>query len=217
MANVKKIIDQLNKIDVKTIDLAKIQSDLMQRKDILIYSAMIIFTLFFFFNQLKGRTQKIEAYQTEITKLEDKLKIAQEVEKLNGDIATYVNSIPAGLPDVSTLISTVNELAIKHHIKILSFIPGQVLKTEFYKKNQLKLNISASEYANIGLFIHDLENSKLNILVDRWTHSTAPGQRDRRGRARTLGTAAALVEEENTIEVSLDISAINIELPKTKK
>ncbi len=210
MPNIKEIINQLNSIDVKSIDFSRINEEVFQRKDILVNAGVILLSVYFLFNIMGDRKDNISAHQEEIEVLQRKVSVVEELENTKGKIHQLLNSVSVGPSDVSSLINLINDFAIKHKVQILSFVPSGAEQTEYFEKINLDLSIASDSYANIGSFVYDIETSNKNLRIETW--SVGGGATRRRGR----WTQASQGKQEGDIQVSLRIASVNLNKEKQR-
>lgn len=176
IGDLKEFTNRLKEYNVNAVEINRIKNEILGKKNILICVGIVVVSLMISSNMLKDRGEKTKKYQSDIEKLEEKVAAMEEFDKVHAELQTYLNSLDEGAGDFSSLITTVNEIAINNNIQILAFTPQRDTSNDFYSQISASLNIASQEYADIGFFIHELETAKKNIRIEKWSAGT-PTQR----------------------------------------
>ncbi len=210
MTEKKNIIQQLNSIDIKNVDISAWVEELWQRKDLLVNIGIVVIACIFALHLVGSRNSEVKNYKKSIRELEKKVAILEDLELLKTQTTKYLKTVPDGPKDISELMSIVTEIAVKDNVQISSVVPGQEETTPYYTKFNLDLVVTADQYQNIARFIYDLESVQKNIRIDSWASgSSAQGGR----RLRWQKTESS--SENRKTKVVLKISSI--QLKKGKK
>jgi len=163
----------LKNIDIKKIDIAKIRSYLLMRRDILINSAAVLLTVFIMFKIFFGQQEQSQNLKTQMSQMEKKIAVIAKVDQALKELNALVESLPIGIPE-SALIDKMTDFAEKSNIHIVAFYPLETEENEFYKRNRVSLVISADHYKDFLRFVRDVETSPFNLRVDQWSSSLEP-------------------------------------------
>ena len=187
----------LKNIDIKKIDMVKIRSDLLKRQDLLINGAAVFLTIFIMFKIFSGQQEQGRDLKIQASQMERKITAIAKHDQALKELNAFVEILPVGIPE-SALIDKVSDFAEKSNIHIVTSSPTEKEENEFYKRSRVSLQISADHYTDFVHFVHDIENSSLNLRVDRWLESmeSQPSRRDRRS------------TQDKVKKVLLDVSAL---------
>ena len=193
----------LKNIDLKKIDIAKIRSDILKRQDMAINYAAVFLTIFIMFKIFSGQQEQVQNLKIQITQMEKKITAIAKHDKALKELNALVDSLPAGIPE-SALIDKVTDFAEKSNIHIVTFSPTETEENGFYKQSRVSLQISADYYKDFLRFIRDIENSSLNLRVDKWSgllESRLPSAQSSMGKDKKPG-------QESPQKVLLNVSTV---------
>jgi len=194
-------------LDIKNlgqVDIDSFQNRLRQHQELMIYIALAIATLWMTAKIIGEQNIKLATIQTELSSLSDKEKAISEYENIKSTFEKYVSSLPQGTVDLESISNLINEFARTRDIQILSFTPGgDPRPTDFYDAAYLEVNISASDYKNLVLFIRDIEHSKYNLRIENWIINL------RKSDTRSRSASQAPVFDE-TINVIMQIASLQL-------
>ena len=144
-----------------------------------------------------GQQEQTQNLKTQVSQMEKKIAAIAKHDKTLKELNAFVEALPVGIPE-SALIDKVSDFAEKSNIHIVTSFPTKNEENEFYKRSRVSLQISADHYADFVRFVHDIENSSLNLRVDRWSElmESQPSGRDRRS------------TQDKVKKVLLDVSAL---------
>ena len=166
-------LNELSKIDIKDlkkIDLGQVREEIQNRPDILINVLLIGFTLFaiiFFYNKYEHQAKQLKG---QITGLKEKLDVVKEQDQAVQKIKEFINKFPKPISN-ERLIEKINEFALNHKIQILSYAPAENISEEYWTSNSVVFNLASESYANILLFIQDIEKSPYALIIEKWSGS----------------------------------------------
>jgi len=175
MQNFKEIIEKLKNIDVddiKNIDVQKIKEYFLSRPDIYINILMICLTIFIMVKVHTKSYADSKILKTELSEKKEKLNVLRQTEAIQNEYNEFFANFPAAVSS-NQLIDNISILALKRDIQIKSFSPAQEIADQYLMLTSMKFNISSSSYANIILFLRDLENSQKGIRLEKFNAQTS--------------------------------------------
>ncbi len=172
MADIKEIIDKLQKIDIKdikaAIDMQAVQDTLLKRKDLVIDVFLIIVTLFVINFIFSSRQKTSQEMTLKIKNLEKKSVTIQVYENRTKKLDKLIDSAAKGFSSPTTIINAISEITQKLNIKISSFNPDKLENLDEYTKQTVKFNFSGT-FQNMLQLIYQIENYKRNLRIDSWS------------------------------------------------
>ncbi len=193
-------ISDLSKINIKDIDLAKIQENLLQKPDLLIQLIITGISFFILIKVVAGGLLEEKKVQEKIQELGKKVARIKAHDDLQKEYSQFLADLPPGLP-TDDLMGRVTELAGEHSIQISNFSPPKEIKKKFHTLTILSLNVTANNYQDMVTFIRSIEESSENLRVDRWT-SAAKAQ------TTNSGEAASAEEDKESVSAQIDIDLV---------
>ncbi len=186
-------ISDLSKIDLKDIDLKKIQESLLQRPELLINLGIAFFAGILIFNIVGGRMNEAKKLKGKMAEQKKKVAAIKTHEVTQKEFKELIDHLPAGILEDS-LVDHLTDFAGKRNIQIQSFSPANKTQKNYYTQMTVLLKVAAKNYKDMILFLNDIESSPYNLRIDRWT-----------------GTMEAEKDEgkEGIIVAQLEINAVN--------
>ncbi len=168
-------INDLNKIDIKDINLEKIQNTILQNPLNAIKGLMILLALFASFKILNGKMTENSQNNTKILELEKKLKVIASHDAKQKEQKEFIANLKSGM-ETEPLIDFLSDLATETEVKILNFSPADKINKPHFSKINLKLSFTGTSYPQILRFINKIEQAPENLLVKFWraTMDTPP-------------------------------------------
>jgi len=207
-----KTLNSISVDDIKNIDWGSVKDRLLSKPGLMINIFLIVVTVIIVFTSISKQAITTNDFKSQISGMKlkidalDKYKIVQKAYKEKTD------NIPESI-STDQLIETLSDFAIKWNVQILSFSPAKEKSNNFADITNVKINISSEEYANILLFMYDIENSPYMIRVGKLSGSyvekviNAPRSRNRRGlfMAQQNQSDAKI---EKSIEATVEIESV---------
>lgn len=176
MIDLKKIIQNLQEIDLnkidlnvdlKTIDMQSIQNNLLKRKDILINTVIILATLFVVNGIFSNQKKESRNIENQIKELEEKSIVIKTYEAREKKLNEFLEKSQKGYLGATAVINAVSEIAQSRDIKILSFVPDKLKTFDDYTEQTVKFIFSGS-FENALRFVHKIETYENNFRIDMW-------------------------------------------------
>jgi Tfp pilus assembly protein PilO len=164
------IIQKLNSItieDLKKLDKEQVKEAVTSHPEIVINILLIAITLYatiFIYHSDKKRAKELKQ---EMIELKEKSKVVKRSHTLRDEYNAFINNFPQRI-NIDALSNQLSDLAVKNNVQILFFTPGGKTGNDFIETVNIKLRISAYDYANIIGFIKDIEESPFNVSIERW-------------------------------------------------
>ena len=155
-------ISDLNKIDIKNIDLMKLKDQLLGRKDLLIQIGICFVTFMLIVSSLNKSQSELRDIKSKMATLKAKTSSIDDYNNSSKDMNQFLKKIPPSLSE-GQVVDRVTDLAVKHHIKIMSVNPLDSKDEESSTKLTLLFLLQASDYAEMVRLIHGIEQSE-NLL-----------------------------------------------------
>jgi Tfp pilus assembly protein PilO len=96
--------------------------------------------------------------------LEEKTAGLDNYKKSQAELKEFIAQIHEPINE-DNLMNLLTDFAVKRQIQIESFSPSQRKNTPLHETAGLTLNLSAGDYKNLWLFIHDIEESAYPIHI----------------------------------------------------
>lgn len=142
-------------------------SAIINYKNKIINGGIILLAVIIGYNLYSGQAKTVDSLkgnkETELKRNE----ILNGISTSENQISKYKNFV--NKKDVSSLINSLATLANNAKVKITSVKPLGVIDFPVYTKSQFQLQINALNFAVLGKFISDLENSDDIYTVDAIT------------------------------------------------
>ena len=164
-------LKDLNNIDIKdlrNIDWSQIKDRLQSRPNLLINISLVVVTLLVLFSTFNKYTEATKSSKTEIVGLQERLAALKKFEAAKKKHNDFLKKAPKAIAG-DQLIQTLSELAIRRDVQILSFSPAKKKSNKLVSLTSVKVNIASKNYADIILFVHDIEKSSYPVRIENWS------------------------------------------------
>jgi len=203
-----KDLNNININDLKNIDWRQVKSRLQSRPDLIINILLIVATLTIVFSAYRKYTTVIKSLAKEKKELSAKSEMLEKLEltrKLYNDFIQDIPEIISG----DQMIEALSDFAIERNVQILSFSPAKEESNKFVHLTRVEVHVSSESYANIILFMHDIESSPFSIRTEMWSGSsvTPSGTSQRRSR-RSIQQITDETKEH--IEATIKIESLEL-------
>lgn len=210
------LIKKLNNIsvdDLKNIDFGRTKEWLQSQPGLIINSLLIIVTIVIVFSSYNKSQESTKLLRKERTQQQEKLKALKSFNALEKQYKSFAKNIPQTI-DEDELITVLSEFAIARKVRILSFSPAREDSNNFIKVTSVELNITSEDYANILLFMHDIESSSYLIRIGKWfgvfvASDNIDQQRSRKSR-RTTQQSVDDVSTKKVIKATIKIESVTL-------
>jgi Tfp pilus assembly protein PilO len=168
------VFDSLKNIDIQTlqsITAKDIKDYLLSHLTMTINVILILVTLLsliFIGGTQANYTSELKNKVEQLKGLVDSVKKNKSVE---GRFAEFMKTVPPPL-NSQELQKTLSELAAKHNIQILSFLPKEAVDNDYLHSSNFEMNIVSAKYSNIVLFTDEVEHLRSAIRIDKWAGKT---------------------------------------------
>jgi len=197
------LVTQLNNIDLddlQNINYKSLAINIIEnRKDILANIILIVFTILYVISTNSESAKQLKNLISEHGIMQKKSEALVKLQHSENAIKRYIKKVPAAIPG-DRLIATLNDLAIKSTIHIITYSPGETAISSLSETTMLDITVSALEYSNLWEFMKNLENSEYAIRVNYWSANVNVAQRKRR----------KVVKSNNAITANIKIIATKI-------
>lgn len=197
---------ELSKLDIKDlkkVDYKKLLQDIQKKPELavgLLIGVAAVAVCLHLFSRAGVEGQSLRA---EIKKIEEKIKAIADYNSTQEEFNQFLANLPEKITE-NTLIEKLTDFAAARNIQIESFSPAKSQSDAFYDLTGVVIDITAKEYKDVWLFVHDVENSKYAIRIDTWAGSMGPRSQ---GAMRRRGETAA--PDDLWLNVRLEIAAVN--------
>lgn len=164
-------LKDLNNIDIKdlqNIDWSQLKDRLQSQPGLFIHFLLIIVTLAVLFSSFNTYTQANKQSKIETAELNKRLAALDKFEIAKTQHGDFFKEAPKAIAG-DQLTQTLSEFAIKRDVQILSFSPAQNKSNNLISLTSVEVNIASESYANIILFVHDIEESSYPIRIKSWS------------------------------------------------
>jgi len=124
------LVTQLNNIDLddlQNINYKSLAINIIEnRKDILANIILIVFTILYVISTNSESAKQLKNLISEHGIMQKKSEALVKLQHSENAIKRYIKKVPAAIPG-DRLIATLNDLAIKSNIQIVTFSPGHSL------------------------------------------------------------------------------------------
>ena len=143
--------------------------------------------------------------EKELRKKMDILEKSRVTQKQYDD---FLKGIPEVIPG-DRLAETLAGFAVNRDVQILSFSPAKEESNNFIHLTNVEIHIASENYANIILFMRDIESSPYSIRIGKWSGTSATPDDVSRGRSRrsTGQTVDETIKKEH-IEATVEIESV---------
>ena len=164
-------ISDLSKINIKDIDVAKLQDQLLQRKDILIQVVLGVISVVIAVSVFNQSQLEIKKYKSQIASLQSKTGAIDEYNRTQADVKGFLSKVPDSVPE-DKIINLVTDLAGKNGVKILTFSQANVKKENTLVTTSLNFSLVADSFVSMVRFIADIEKGKDFLQI--WSCDMVP-------------------------------------------
>lgn len=203
-------LNDLSKLDIKdlkNVDWRKALDQFRSRPDLIVNALAVIITFFLCINFYSKRQNEIKNVKYEISMLEGKIGAIDEYDIIKAELDQYVANIPQPISE-DQLINQITDYAVARNIQIQSFSPAKKQTQPLYDLTSIILKVTADDYANLWLFINDIEKSPYTMRVERWSGFMGPSAGTARPSRRR--TDQSIETEDLVLNVEIEIASINI-------
>jgi hypothetical protein len=197
-------LSRLDIKDLKKVNYHKTWEEVRKRPDILVNLISILLTIALVVHIYAKNHEGTRAVRTETALLEKKIVSIEAYNEVKGELNAFLGTIPAGINE-EDFINKVSDFALAREVQIKSFSPVGKKDETFFQSTRFVLNITASHYAKIWLFIQDIEQSAYPFRIENWQGSNGGSPDARRRNAGTAGQKP----EDFQVFVQMEIAFIN--------
>lgn len=152
-------IPDISKIDIKDIDVVKIQNELMQRKELVVQVLLALASIVVGVSAFNGSQAEIAKYKSQIASLQAKTGAIDEYNKTQGEVKDFINKVPAPVSQ-DKMITLVTDLAGKNDVKILTFNQAEAEKKGTLVTTAVNFSLETNSFANMIRFMAEIERDK---------------------------------------------------------
>lgn len=167
-------LNDLSKMDLKSIDFSKAIAYLGVHTDALLRMAIVIMTVLGGFNLIEKYLQQTKDFSVQITQMEEKAAQVIAYEKSVSDLRLFWEKAPKPINE-DAVVNYVTDLATKNNLEIVSFSPGQVSSDKFSATSKTKFKLRARDYKDFVLFVRSVENSGFALRAEAVSCSLEQG------------------------------------------
>lgn len=168
--DLKELIAKLNALDVKDfkkIDYKKFLDVLRQRPGPSISIVLICVTVLICSNLYLKRRAELKNFKRGSASFTERIKTIGDYVTAKQELTEFIAAIPENIEE-GNLVTQLTGFAESRNVTIQSLLPTKKRNESFYDLTGIILEISAKEYKDIWLFIHDIEESPYILRVDKW-------------------------------------------------
>lgn len=206
-------LKDLNNIDIKdlqNVDWSQAKDRLQSQPDLLINIILVVVTFAVLFSTFNKHTQTTKSSEIEILELQERLDAVEKFETAKTQHSNFLKEAPKSIAG-DQLIQTLSEFAIKRNIQILSFLPAKKKNNKLVNLTSVKVNIASENYADIILFVHDIEKSSYPIRIEKWSGSSlGPNETLLRNSRRLSRKAADAATKKKYIKAIITIESVGL-------
>ena len=194
-----KIFD-LSKIDIKDIDVVKVQAQLVQHKGVVAQVGLGVVSFIVavaMFNQSQGEIAK---YKSQMAILNAKTGAIDQYNKTQNDVKDFLNKVPDAVSE-DKMITLVTDLAGKNGIQILTFTRTNVEKKNTLVTTSLKFSLAADSFSGMVRFMADIEHGKDFMKI--WRYEAEPQLNIKKSVKGTMNTM---------VTFQIDVASLKVEL-----
>ncbi|MCK5580373.1 MAG: type 4a pilus biogenesis protein PilO [Candidatus Omnitrophica bacterium] len=204
-----KKLSQLDIKDLQKIDYNQLSKDISKKPDILICAILVIVTLISSFKIFAKHRSELKSLRYEVALLEKKNDAIEKYQTTKTEMNTFIEKLPSDITE-EELINFITDISLTRGIKLESFPPARTQQYGLYDLITVDLTFSVNKYADLWLFINDIEKSQDAIRIGKLstTVSSSDGRGIRRHRAEQADSRKKT--PESAIHATLTIGAIHI-------
>lgn len=139
-------------------------SDILNYKNKIIHTVIIIFAIIVASNLYKSQTRGIESLKEKKELEIKKIRVLGDINELTKLIKVYKDLV--NKKDISSTINRLSRIANDSDIDIVTISPGKEQVYPLYIKYPFQLVVRTKYYDNIGKFISKLESSPDVYIID---------------------------------------------------
>lgn len=199
---------ELNQIDIrdlKNLDYGEILQKIRRRPDVLINLLLVMGSLIFCLRYYAKSQAETRTAKVDIPQLEKKIKNIKGHESLKKELDYFLTHIPPSI-EGEKFINQVTDFAVKRNIQIESFTPAKERDEPLYELSSFTMSVSAKDYRDIWLFIHDIETSPQCIHIVSFSGYMDLALQGGRGGMRR--TSTKMDPQKSRIKADLEIASI---------
>ena len=160
-------LKNINLNDLKNINPKVVQEFIKGKLETIIILSLIVATFcatISIYNNARGR---IASQKAEISKSEQKLKIADELKKIEKEFGEFKEKFPKPIPGNQFNIK-LSEFAIKNNVQTVSFSSPQKSGDEALELTTISFDVSAEDYPSLMKYIQDIESSPYALRLHKF-------------------------------------------------
>ncbi|MBF0521848.1 MAG: type 4a pilus biogenesis protein PilO [Candidatus Omnitrophica bacterium] len=173
--NVEQLKEYLNPENLKNINPEQIKEFILSNPDSAIKSVIIIITIFMALHFFYSHKQKADLLTNEIAQEEKLLSVITEYTETKKSHDDFIKNFPQGIPSYE-LLDTLSDIAAQNKVQITNFSPAEEKNSDLWQTINVGITVTAKDYTAMVRFIHNIENSKYALRVDRWGGELNPSQ-----------------------------------------
>ncbi|MBI5149677.1 MAG: type 4a pilus biogenesis protein PilO [Candidatus Omnitrophica bacterium] len=167
----KEIIDKLRGIniqDLQNIDMRQVVEVLQRRVDIIVSVLLVLVTLVVTVTMGRGNAKKSQVLDYEIKQMRDRLEAVNESDRVKGEYAAFQKNFPFSMT-ADELVNRLSEFAAARDVQMVSFAPDKESSDDYVQVARVQINISATDYPSLVLFMKDIETAPYALRVEQWS------------------------------------------------
>lgn len=150
-----------------------VEGSINKYKNIIANVVVLAVALFIAVKIYNIQMQKIAVIKGQAETEQKKNKVLKNIDELGNKVKAYTDSI--NNKDLSSILSTLGELARASGVEITSIRPAGEEDQEAFIKYPYELRLMADNYHNIGKYIADLESHRDIFLIESVNMASEPG------------------------------------------
>ncbi len=208
-------LKDLNNIDVaalKNIDWSQVRDYLRIRPDLTVNVLLVLATLITMFASYGSYKSSMTTLKRTAKELDEKMKSFEKLQITQKQHDEFLKNAPEAIKKGS-FVETISELAIKRDIQIISFSPVKERNNTFVNLASIEVNVTSNNYANLVLFMRDIESSPFAIRVLTWSGKTSSSL-DRISRRSSRSFSQKATDKEikpEFIEATINIESVELD------
>lgn len=190
-------IQDLAKIDIndlKNLDFAKIQEDILAKPDIAVNVALVLLSIFIMFQFYNGRQAEIKTLMGKLEELNKKVTMVDTYYATQKQLNEFKTDLPKGINEYK-MIEELSNFASNRNVKISSYTPASRESKKYFDKVIVNLSVSTHSYKDMCMFVNDIENSDYALRLDNWHGS--------------MEDAGETTAENGNINAQITVASIN--------
>lgn len=204
-------LKDLNKIDIhdlKNIDWRQAKAQLQSRPGLIINILLIGVTLFVVSSAYQKYARLTKSLGREAAELREKADALEKSRLTQKQYDDFLKSVPEVIPG-DRMVETLAGFAVNRGVQILSFSPAKERSDNFIHLTNVEIHIASKDYANIILFMRDIETSPYSIRIGKWSGSSgAPEEFSGRRSRRPIRQMVDETVQKEHIEATVEIESV---------